>query len=116
MKYLKGFKVLKVSFDFDFTLSEPEIQEIASKYISNGDDVWIVTTRFKWEFDDDYKNRDVYSIANKIGIPKDKIVFTNGEIKYLFLDGFDIHYDDNEIEIEFIEDNLPNCKGILVNS
>lgn len=117
MKHLKTYEQLsklKVSFDFDFTLSEPHVQDIAKNHINNGDDVWIVTTRNKWESGDEYKNRDLYSIVNKLGITTEKIIFTNGDIKFRYLDGFDIHYDDSEHEIESIKDNLPTCRGILI--
>lgn len=104
---------MKISFDFDFTLSEKTIQDIAESYIKMGNDVYITTTRFRWSQDDDYKNKDLYSIARKLNIDQSKIRFTNGDAKYKYLEDFDIHYDDDLIEIELIRENI-SCKTILV--
>jgi hypothetical protein len=36
---------MKISFDFDDTLSLPEVQKIAKSYIDKGYDVWVTTAR-----------------------------------------------------------------------
>jgi len=36
----------KVSFDFDSTLSRKDVQDFAKKLVSEGYEVWIVTSRF----------------------------------------------------------------------
>ena len=43
-----------------------------------------------------------------------KIQFTKGVDKWTVLDTFDLHFDDQELEIELLEENLPSCIGIRV--
>jgi hypothetical protein len=112
---------MKISFDFDSTLSEEKNQKLAKKFIDDGHEVWITTTRmtsekgklkgFPWVIT---QNERLFEIAEKVGIPKDKIKFTEGEDKWKSLHTFDIHFDDDDIEIELIEENLPNCCGVLM--
>ncbi len=85
-----------VSFDFDGTLSEESVQLIAIQRIKQGDNVYIVTKRSPSE--------EVYSLATKLGIKKNNIVFTSGEPKWSFLKrlGIDEHYDDVQEEIDEI--------------
>ena len=37
---------MKVSFDFDGTLSRKDVQNFAKSLVNTGYDVWIVTSRF----------------------------------------------------------------------
>lgn len=108
-------KKLKISFDFDGCLDRKVVQDFARSLILDGHDVWIVTTRL----DDDttimnakelnpdltdgdleiFKdtNESVFKVAKEIGIPKDKIIFTNHTWKHEFLEknpGFHFHFDD----------------------
>ena len=88
----------KVSFDFDGTLSEDNIQKIAKEKIANGDDVYIITKR--------PENDYVKDVAKKIGIKESNIVFTNHKPKWSFIKdlGIDLHYDNVEDEAKEIED------------
>lgn len=105
---------MKVSFDWDSTLAEDRQQKIASKFIAEGHQVWIVTSRSEnpplWV---DWSNKILFKTAEKLGIPKERIVFTGGVGKWEFLKDFDIHFDDDQIEIEEIEKNT-NCVGVLI--
>lgn len=103
---------MKVSFDFDHTLAEKNIQKLANIFIEKGHDVYITTSRFM--LSPFYSNEKVYDVADLLNIPHNKIRFTNGEDKYVFLEDFDIHFDDDITEIELINDNT-NCVGILVD-
>ena len=112
---------MKISFDFDGVLSEDKWQLIAKKFILNGDDVWITTSREKTtdEIIKRYpwierQNRQLFDIAYEVGIHFDKIQFTKGVDKWTVLDTFDLHFDDQELEIELLEENLPSCIGIRV--
>lgn len=112
---------MKVSFDFDSCLSTKRIQLVAKKHIAFGHDVWITTSRFSNEhgIKNNWpwiikQNKQLVDIATELGIPYDKIQFCNMVPKWKFLDGFDIHFDDDDTEIEMIEENLPNCATILV--
>ena len=101
---------MKISFDFDHTLSTPTMQKLAKLFKSKGHDTYLTTSRFK--LSPFYSNERVYNIAESVGIPKENIRFTNGKDKYNFLREFDIHFDDDIIQIELIND-LTECVGIL---
>lgn len=96
----------KLSFDFDSTLSRTVIQDYAKELIESEHDVWIVTSRLhesntQWP---DYNN-DLYKVADELGIPKDKIVFTNGQPKHQFVSDLDFlwHLDDDWLELKEIQ-------------
>lgn len=106
----------KISFDFDNTLDNKEVQKFASKLITDGVDVWIHTSRFtesdirpKW-------NDDIYEIANITGIPKKNIIFTEMYDKYIFFkdNGFIWHLDDKKNECKSIT-NKTSTTGIHFN-
>lgn len=106
---------MKISFDWDSTLSEERTKRLALKFISEGHDVWITTSRLnEVPINRDWSNDIIFKTAAKLGIPIDNIQFTNGEDKYKFLAGFDMHFDDDQIEIELIEENLTDCIGVLI--
>ena len=88
----------KVSFDFDGTLSQETIQDIAKEKISNGDEVYIITKRSE--------SQNVLDLAEKIGIKKENVVFTNHEPKWSFIKdlGIDIHYDNVSEEVDEIKE------------
>jgi len=106
-------KKIKVSFDFDDTLSKPVVQKFAGKLLQNDLlEVWIVTSRLDNEsFDQKYGhgfkfncNEDLFEVAEKLKIPESRIVFTQLEWKYLFFKDkdFAIHIDDLPQDIEYI--------------
>ena len=84
-----------ISFDFDGTLSLPSVQEFAKKLIEKGFNIKIVTTRL-----DKYLNQDLIRIKEKLGI--DNVIYTNGEDKHYFMDGIDLHFDNDDREIRLI--------------
>lgn len=104
---------MKVSFDFDNTLSHPYIQALAKKYIDNEDEVIVTTTRnperVGWIA---YQsNSDLLKITQELGI--ETVIYTSGDIKYKHLPtDVDIHYDDDMLEIEHINYYLHNTVGI----
>lgn len=89
---------MKVSFDYDGTLSIPSAQEYCLDLISRGAEVWVTTARYnelrKHEYTINPTNEDMYADLKRIGLSLDKVVFTNMEDKSEFLDGFDMHLDD----------------------
>lgn len=101
---------MKISFDFDGTLSFPEVQKIAKSYIDKGYDVWVTTARSP-ESSLMYDNTEVEEVCNRIGIPLEKIRYTNQKPKYLFLKDYDIHVDNDPQEIIGIQSNLPRTKA-----
>jgi hypothetical protein len=91
----------KVSFDFDDTLSTARGQEIAKRNILQGKEVYIITRR------NEYNSSEVYRMAEKLGILKSKVFFTNGQYKWMTIKrlGIGTHYDNNQTEIDLIKIN-----------
>lgn len=86
---------ITISIDFDGTLSLPEVQSYTKLLIKKGFNVLILTTRFE-----KYINQDLLKIKEALGI--NKVVYTNGEDKHFFLDGVDLHLDNDERELRLI--------------
>lgn len=111
---------MKISFDFDQTLSEKHIQDICYATIKAGHHVVILTSRLSPEFrkkhygSDNHRNGDLYTVADRLGIKE--IIFTNGQFKAKFLvkHNIDLHYDDMEDEIHRIQ--RIGKKSLLFNS
>ena len=99
----------KISFDFDSTLSEKWVQDLAV-LLKDVVEIWIVTSRAPGSH-----NRDLVKIAFELGIPEERIVYTDGAYKWSVLKhyGIGIHFDDMEDEILEIN-NQTDCKGVLV--
>lgn len=120
-------KFKRVSFDFDSTLTRPDIKEFAQEIINQGIDVWIVTSRFNDDpstFDENIPswikafksptvNNDLREMAEELGIPDDRIIYTNMELKSEFFKDTDFvwHLDDDWVEIKEINDTT-NVIGI----
>lgn len=101
--------MIKVSFDFDSTLSKPEVQKLAKFLIDTGVEVWITTSRFG-NGKEPYSNwnDDLYLVAKKVGIKKENVIFCQMSDKWKLLSdkNFAFHLDDDEIEVELINENL----------
>lgn len=100
---------MNVSFDFDGCLTKPDVLEKAKHHILSGDNVIITTSR--WENPNMGNNNDLLAVAKELGV---NIQYTFHKPKYLFLNGWDLHYDDNPNEKEGIDKNLKNCTCTLV--
>lgn len=98
------FYIMKVSFDFDGTLSRTDVQEFAKTLIKDGLDVWIFTCRLcPKKAPNNEWNDDLFKVVNELGISKSKIIFTNYEYKAKYLDDtFIWHLDDDWIELNEI--------------
>ena len=112
---------MKISFDFDSTLTEVKNQKLAKKFIEAGHEVWITTSRLSSDHGRSKgwpwiitQNEALFNLAMEIGIPEERIRFTEGDEKWRSLYTFDIHFDDDDIEIELINENLTTCVGILI--
>lgn len=80
-----------------------------------GHEIYITTTRPELLKDQiKLENRDLWKVVNDLGIKHENVRFTNGTGKYHFLHDFDIHFDDDRIEIELIEEHLTTCVGVLI--
>jgi hypothetical protein len=100
----------KVSFDFDFSLSRPDVQKFAASLVEEGYEVWCVTSRTErpispngcWAvMEPQIAHQDLFKVANEVGISKEHIVFTNKKYKITFLEGKDyiFHLDDDDFEL-----------------
>lgn len=102
-----GFETKKVSFDYDETLTKPDIMEKAKELISNGVNVYIISARGNVE--------PMLKRAEELGIPKSRVYATGSNKskveKIISLD-IDIHYDNNESVLEQLK--TTNTKGIKV--
>lgn len=97
----------KVSIDFDDTLSTPQGQALAKRLLNEGKDVYIITRRQSIMYN------AVYDVADKLGIPRSKVYFTNGRMKWELIKklGIGTHYDNNQNEIDLINKNT-DTKGL----
>lgn len=100
---------MKISFDFDCTLGETHVQAIARRAVELGHDVYVTTARFQHAAMP-FINRDVYAVAEKVGIPAGKIRFTDGNGKEKWLDGFDAHFDDCLLTLSIIREHNTSIK------
>ena len=115
---------MKISFDFDGTLEDDfdgtfnkqkvEVQRIASNYISQGHDIYIITKRYSPEFKDlglTNEHLKVWDLAKDLNINQNNCIFTNREWKSDTIKSFGInkHFENSEIEVKMISD-----LGILV--
>lgn len=114
---------MKVSFDFDGTLSRKDVQGFAKELINMGIDVWIVTSRTSTEDAKkkawwwvEKQNDYLFEVANECGIPKEKIVFTGQVEKVVYLTDRDFvfHLDDDEYELIQIMDSKISCVPLNV--
>ncbi len=114
-------KKTTVSFDFDGTLSEhffgeinPEesrVRELLVELYNNDSfDVYIITRRFGSENSSKGNGNEHLKVLNllnnlKVHLPEEKIIFTNREYKYSFINelNIDIHLDDDDREHELIK-------------
>ncbi len=115
---------MKVSFDFDSTLSRKDVQEFAKQLVDEGHEVWIVTSRFddesamskNWHWIKG-QNKRLFDVADECGIKHENIKFTCMESKSIFLKdkGFIFHLDDDDIELMDILESKDSCRPIHVD-
>jgi len=112
---------MKVSFDFDGTLSEKPVQDFARELMAQGHDIWVTTTRW----DENHKHKyglnptidDLWEVIDDLGIPRWKVRFTCMQWKHTYLKGTEFvwHLDDNYEEKTFASVNECNVPIIMVD-
>jgi len=97
----------KISFDYDGTLSTSKGRALARELIKNNE-LYIITARHKRD------GTAVYSAAKELGIPFNRVYFTEGKDKYPLVKRLGIaqHYDNNEEQINKINE-YTTATGIL---
>lgn len=106
---------MKVSFDFDSTLEHDEMQDLARKLIEAGHEVWITSSRSMLGSNVRVVNEDLFAIAKSLGIEK-QVQLTSGDYKFRFLHEFDMHFDDNQMEVDLINSANNSCIGVIYNN
>ena len=126
-----------ISFDFDNTVAityvefekdsdpepvfleyNPKIVSLMKEYIENGDDVYIVTSRYR-HLEQEYPDQDVPYHLDKLGLTEyfwpDKVFYMNGGLKHEKLRelGVDLHYDDSMEELLTCRSAGIACKNPL---
>ena len=104
-----------VSFDFDSTLSLKSVQDFAESLINKDFDVWVITSRHPDGPDPKYKmrgmwididNSDLFEVTDRLGISRDKIIFTSHQLKSEVMNEmgleFIFHLDDDWVELNYI--------------
>lgn len=94
--------MMKVSFDFDDTLDRADVQAYAEELIARGVEVWVCTARVgDWELKSRYNaNADLYEVVDRLGIPRERIIFERIEKASRFTCGtFAWHLDDDPDEL-----------------
>ena len=82
---------MKVSFDFDSTLSRKSAQRFARELISKGYEIHIVTSRFEdpMRYTDpriqETGHRDLFRVCHYLNILRERIHFMNMKDKFEFL-------------------------------
>ena len=115
---------MKVSFDFDGTLSRKDVQNFAKSLVNSGYDVWIVTSRIAtepalkkgWHWIE-RQNQELYDVAESVGINRENIVFTEfvDKIEFLKDKGFIFHIDDDVDELMAILNSKDSCRTVNVD-
>jgi hypothetical protein len=102
---------MKISFDVDGVLTTPQGMALARRKITEGNRVYIITAR-----NESTMSARVYEIAKELGIPRLRVYFTNGEDKWKTIQrlGIDVHYDNNEEQVNKIDEQT-HAKGELVS-
>ena len=109
-----------VTFDFDGTLSRPDVQEYFKELIGKGIDCWVVTSRYddlhKHLYQGNPTNEDLWEVIDRLGLPRHKVRFCNMVNKYHYLSNTDViwHLDDDEIETYYLN-NYAKITGIYIN-
>lgn len=109
---------LSVSFDFDGTLSLGIVQDYCKDLIMRGYSIYVTTFRYnqmlKHLYPSKPHNEDLFEVTDRIGIPRENIIFTNNRPKSFYLNNSNciFHLDD---ELGAVTDVRENTKVISVD-
>lgn len=100
----------KISFDFDGTLDTPKGKALAKRLMTQGYQIYIISSR------NDRFSKSVEKVADDLGIPNGRIYLTGSnaaKIEYIKKLGIEKHYDNNmdvvkQLKSEGIESTLVN--------
>ena len=100
---------MRVSFDYDDTLTTRKGRLLLARRIAEGDVVYIITRR------SERAKTPVLALARGYRIPLNRVIFTGGKMKWEAVKRLriDVHYDNNDRELELIRGKT-EARGILV--
>lgn len=115
---------MKVSIDFDGTLTKKSVQDYVKSLLNKHIEVFITTSRYENGTDPKFKqnglwveidNKDLFIISDKLDIKRENIIFCNFVDKYEIIKdkNFIWHLDDDWIELNMLN-KYTNIKGISV--
>lgn len=114
-----------VAFDFDQTLTRLCVQKYAEELINRGLSVYVLTYRYHMTHFHNYGDlypeseghNDLWPIIDKIGIPRENVIFTNCQPKSKWLEYSRVIWllDDDVRVMEDLKRNK-NCKTIPIQS
>ena len=92
---------MKISMDFDSVLDTKRGQDTARR-LMRSNDVYILTAR-----NEKTMSEKVNIIADLLGIPKSRIIYTNGADKWKAINDnrIEVHYDNAQEQIDKIKAN-----------
>jgi len=101
-------RLVRVAFDYDGTLTEPEVRSYAENLKERGFNIWIVTARLERQ------SEQVYKAAREMKVNKEHVIFTNLQYKYTFLNDIRpiFHLDDDWIESNLIKVRSKNVVSV----
>lgn len=115
----------KVSFDYDGTLALPNVENFAKELVESGVEVWVITSRvgddnpnkLSTSFPDPQWNEDLWETCDRVGIPKDRVIFTNfvDKIEFIRNQNLIFHLDDDLHELLGIMEDGDKCEPVNVN-
>ena len=115
--------MLKVSFDFDGTLTLPNVELFCKRLVDAGLEVWVTTMRHSdatleaLAHDARYTNHELYAVTDRLGIPRHRIQFTEEATKVPHLEGkgFVFHLDDNPEVLEELRTHVQSDTTHIVD-
>jgi acid phosphatase class B len=100
---------MKISFDYDGTLTQSKVQKMAKFFVNFGDDVYIITARNKTI------GGPVLEMAKKLNIPESNVFLTGSmpkKIETIMDKKIDIHFDNNKNVVDAL--NMNKLNGVLI--
>lgn len=91
-------KDITISFDFDSTLSDFEVQKVARGLLNDGYNIIVTTSR-----SEERDNTDLEEVVDNVGI--DSVTYTNHNDKHIYLkdSDVDVHVDDDKVELFLLQ-------------
>ena len=100
---------MKISFDYDGTLTKSNVQHLAEFLLKHGNDVFIISARNKT------MGGPVMEMAQKLNIPESNVFLTGSnkqKLETIVDKKIDIHFDNNKNVVDAL--NMGEMNAILI--